>query len=116
MNQTEQPVEVQSPAQRAEISAALACAASVVYLFSVGGPAVEWFQVRWAGLLFCTLLPIALTFTILYGSCLHREMRRAARTGFLLLVSLLIFGGACVALGIIAFIACAVLPLSRFHY
>ena len=116
MNPTEQATEVQSPAQRAGIIAALACLACVIYLFAVGAPAMEVLQMRWAGLLVCTFLPMTLTFTILYGSCIHREMSRAARALFLLLVSLLIFGSACLSVGIIAFIACAVLPLSRFHY
>jgi hypothetical protein len=116
MNPTERATEVQSPAQRAGIIAALACLACVIYLFAVGAPAMEVLQMRWAGLLVCTLFPMTLTFTILYGSCIHREMSRAARTLFLLLVSLLIFGGACLSVGIIAFITFAVLPLSRFHY
>ena len=116
MKQTEQPVEVQAPDERAEIVAALACLVSVVYLFAVGEAALAWLQGRWAGLLAGTLLPLALTFTILHGSCCHREMRRAVRELYLALVSLLIFGGVCLALGILAFITVAMLPLSRFHY
>ena len=88
----------------------------MVFLLSLGKPAVEWFRVWWAELLIYTLLPLTLTFTILYGSCIHREMKSAVRALFLLLVSLLIFGGACLALGAIAFIALANFPLSRFHY
>src|ERR1017187_10975369 len=91
----EQPTEVQSPAQRAGIIATFACFACMAYLFSVGEPVVEWLHVWWAGLLIYMLLPLALTFTILYGSCIHREMRSAVRALFLLLVSLLMFGGAC---------------------
>ena len=116
MNLTEQPAEVQSPAQRAGIIAALACLGCMVSLFSIGRPVVEWFRVWWAELLIYTLLPIALTFAILLGSCIHREMRKVARALFLLLFSLLIWGGVCLALGAIAFIALANLPLSRFHY
>ena len=116
MIQFEQPAEVQSPAQRAGIIAAFACFACLAYVFSVGEPVVEWLQVRWAGWLIYMFLPMALTFSILYGSCIHREMKSAMRALFLLLVSLLIFGGACLALGAIAFIALANFPLSRFHY
>ena len=116
MLQIEEPAEVQSPAQRAGIIAAFACFACLVYLFWVGEPVVEWLQVRWAGWLIYLLLPLALTFTLLYGSCIHREMRSAVRALFLLWVSVLIFGGACLALGVMGFIALANLPLSRFHY
>jgi hypothetical protein len=42
-------------------------------------------------------------------------MGRLARAFFLFLSSLLIYGGICVALAIVAFVAVAILPLSRFH-
>ncbi len=115
MNQTELPTEVQSPAERAEIIASLVCLLCVAYVFLVGQPVAEMLQMGWAVFAVCTLLPIALTFTILHGSCLHREMSPAARSLIILSVSLLIFAGACVLLTILAFIACAILPLSRFH-
>ena len=116
MIQAEQPAARQSPAQRTGIIAAFACLASMACLFSVAKPAVEWLQVWWAELLVYTLPPIALTFTILYRSCIHREMKKAVRAWFLLLISLLIFGGVCLAFAAIALVALANFPLSRFHY
>jgi hypothetical protein len=116
MNPIEQPTEVQTPAQRAEIIATFACLASLICLFVVSQPVVEFLHVRWAGGLLCLLFPIGLTFTILYGSSVHREMGRVMRVLFLFGNSLLIFGGICLALLVVAFVAVAQLPLSRFHY
>lgn len=113
---TEQPTEAQSPAQRAEIIAVFACLASLVGLLAARGPVVGFLHVWWAGLLLCLLVPIALTFAILYGSCVHRELGKVVRVLFLFANSLLIFAGICVGLAAIAFIAVAMLPLSRFHY
>jgi hypothetical protein len=93
MSQIEQPTDVQSPAQRAGILAALACLVCSTLLVWVARPAVELLPVWWMELLVYVLVPIALTFTLLYASSIHREMRRLARTAFLFLVSCLIFGG-----------------------
>jgi len=112
----EPPTEAQTPAQRAEIIAGLACLAAMVSLFVVSRPVVDVLHVWWAGWSLCTVLPIALAFAILYGSCVHREMGRVARALFLFLNSLLIFAGICLALAAVAFVAVAILPLSRFHY
>lgn len=99
MNQSDQPNEVQSPAQRMEIVAALVCLGCQVCLFTFGSAAINHVPFYWAKMLVYILLPLTLTFTILYGSCIHREMRKAARVLFLLLHSLLIYAGACLALG-----------------
>lgn len=116
MNPDRQFDEVQSPAQRAEILATLACVGCLVYLFSVGGAALDLVPIWWAKVLISALIPLALTFTILYGSNVHREMRRLVRTLFLLLNSVLIFGAACLSLAGLAFLICVFMPLSRFHY
>jgi hypothetical protein len=108
--------ETQTPAQRAEIWATLACLASLIGLFMISRPVLEFLRVWWAGLLFYPLVPIALTFAILHRSCVHREMGRVVRVLFLLGNAVLIFGGLCLAAVIIAFSAVALLPLSRFHY
>ena len=107
MNQTKPSIEVQSPAQRTGIIAALACLACSAYLFWVVSPAVELLGAGWAELLVYTLIPIALTFTILHGSDFHREMARAARASFLFLVSCLIFSGIFFFMVVLVFCACA---------
>lgn len=116
MNPIEEPTEVQTPAQRAEIMATFACLASLICLFVVSQPVVGFLHVKWAGELLCLLMPMALTFTILYRSCVHRELGRVVRVLFLVGNALLIFGGICLALLAVAFVAVAQLPLSRFHY
>jgi hypothetical protein len=116
MDPIEPKPEVQSPAQRAGIVAALACWACVIYLVRIGEPAMEGLRIPFAGLMVFTLLPMTLTFTILHGSCIHREMKTSVRAMFLFMVALAIFCGACLFAGIFAFMAGAVLPLSRFHY
>ena len=107
MNQTELPAEVQSPTQRAGIIASCACLACSAYLFWVISPALDSLGAWWAELLVYTLLPIALTFTILHGSDFHREMAEAARTPFLFLISCLIFGGTFFFMVVLVFCACA---------
>jgi len=113
MNQTESPIEVQSPTQRAGVIAAFACLASSAYLFWVVSPAVELLGARWAELLVYTLVPITLTFTILHGSNFHREMTRMVRASFLLLVSCLIFGGILFFMAVLVFCACAFPDVGR---
>ena len=85
MNQSDQSNEVQSSAQRMEIVAALMCLGCQACLFSIGSATVNRVPFYWARILVYTLLPFALTFTILYGSCIHREMTKAVRVLFLLL-------------------------------
>ena len=78
---------------------------------------MEWLQLGWAKMLVVyTVVPLALTFTILHGSQMHREMREATRSCFLFLISVLIFAGVCLFLGAVAFFVFASMPLGRFHY
>lgn len=107
MSITEPSNEIQSPVSPGGIVATLACLASSVYLLCVVSPAVELLGAWWAELMVYTLLPIALTFTILHGSDIHREMTSVTRTCFLLLASCLIFGGTFLFMGALVFCACA---------
>lgn len=107
MSEIEPSTEVQSPTQWAGIIAWFACLACSAYLYCVVSPAVELLGVWWAELLVYTLIPIALTFTILHGSDIHREMTRAVRASYLFLVSCLIFGGTFLFVGALVFCACA---------
>ena len=113
MNQTEQQTEIMSPAQRAEIVAAFACLGCMAYLFSVGKPALELLQAGWVEVLVCVLIPMTLTFTILHGSCIHREMARWMRAGFLFLVACLIFGGDFVFMVVVIFCSAAFPGIGR---
>jgi len=107
MDQTEPSTEIQSRVSPGGIIAPFACLACSAYLLCVVSPAVELLGVGWAELLVYTFIPIALTFTILHGSDIHREMTRVARASFLFLVSCLIFGGTFLFMGVLVFCACA---------
>ena len=113
MDQTESSTEVQSPISLGGIIAPFACLACLAYLFCVVSPAVEMLGVGWAEMLVYTLIPIALTFTILHGSDIHREMTRTGRAAFLFLVSCLIFGGTFLFMGVLVFCACAFPGIGR---
>lgn len=95
MNPSE-PANVQPPAERQGVVAVLACFMCYAYLFNVAAPAVAWLHMWWAGWLVYVAIPLALTFTILHGSRIHREMSEAVRDAFLLFVSLAILASAAV--------------------
>ena len=107
MEQTEPSTKIQPATQLGGVIAWFACLACSAYLFRVVSPAVELLGVWWAELLVYTLVPIALTFTILHGSDIHRDMTRAARASYLFLISCLIFGGTFLFIGALVFCACA---------
>jgi hypothetical protein len=113
MSETEPSIKVPSPTQWAGIIAWFACLACCAYLFRVVSPAVELLGVWWEELLVYTLIPLALTFTILHGSDFHREMTRAARASYLILVSCLMFGGSFLFMGVLVFCACAFPGIGR---
>jgi hypothetical protein len=112
MSQIEQS-EVQSPAQREGIMAVLACGLCCAYLFGIASPTVQLLPARWAEMLVYTLLPLTLTFTLLYGSRIHREMARVARAAFLFMVSVLIFTGVAIFMGTLVVLAGAFTELGR---
>jgi hypothetical protein len=99
MDDNEQTPEVQSPFQRAMVMASIACFVSLIFFYWVARPAVVRLEVRWAELLVYAIIPISVTFIILYRSCWHREITGAARTCSLLLLSCIILGGELIAIG-----------------
>jgi hypothetical protein len=105
MDDNEQTPEVQSPLQRVIVIASIACFASLMFFYWVGKPAIELLEVRWIELLVYSVIPISVTFTILYRSCWHREITGAARTCCLLLLSGIILGGELIAIGIMLCLA-----------
>ncbi len=117
MNHTEHPTESQPATQRAALLAAFTCLICLVCLFSFGSTVMERLRFGWAPMsLVYILIPLALTFAILEGSGIHREMKKSVRALFLLGVSTLIFVAVSLILGAVAFLALASMPLSRFHY
>jgi hypothetical protein len=105
----------QSPAQREGIIAELACLACVAYLFGIVGPVVQSLPHWWEELL-VYLLPLTLTFTLLCGSHIHREMNTAKRTAFLLGTAAVMFAGA--VLIVLGIVGCGGLfsGLARGHF
>jgi hypothetical protein len=99
MDDNEPAPEEQSPVQRAVVIASIACFASLMLFYWVARPAIERLEIRWAKFLVCAIIPMAVTFIILYRSCWHREITGAARTCSLLLLSCVILGGELIAIG-----------------
>jgi hypothetical protein len=93
MDDDEQTPEVQSPLQRTFVMASIACFASLTVFYWGARRAVELIEVRWVEWLVYAVIPISVTFIILYRSCWHREITGAARTCSLLLLSCIILGG-----------------------
>ncbi len=104
MKDDEQPSEIQSPVQRAFVVASLACFLSLIIFYWVARSAVNLIAVPWVETLVYALMPISVTFVILYRSCWHPEISTAARTVFLLL-SCAILGGVVFASGILFYTA-----------
>lgn len=115
MSQIEHP-EVQSRAQREGIIAALSCLACFAYLFAFGVRSIETLATGWLVWAAYIVLPLTLTFTLLHGSSIHREMAGLKRTAFLLTASGAILIGAAFFLGAIVSIAGIFGGLARGHF
>ncbi len=101
MNQSE-PAQVQSPAERQGILIVVTCLVCCAYLFNFAAPTVAWLNAWWAAWLIYATIPLLLTFTLLHGSRIHREMSEAARDAFLFVVSLaVVFGVAVFTVGVV---------------
>lgn len=85
--------EIQSPVQRAVILAVFACFVSLALIYWATRPLVNQLEVPWIEFLAYALVPMVVTFTILYRSCWRREILGARRTCSLLLLSFTILGG-----------------------
>jgi hypothetical protein len=114
MNENDQISEVPHPLQRVIAVALLACSISSVAIYWVANREVSQLQVWWAELLAYAIVPVAVTFVVLYRSGWHREITGAARTGSLLLFSCLILGGELLAMGILLFVAMLLMSLCGF--
>jgi hypothetical protein len=97
--------EAQPPLQRAMVMASLACFVSLTIFYWVARPAVELLEVRWFELLVYALIPMAVTFIILYRSCWHREITGAARTCSVLFLSCFILSSELIAIGFMVCLA-----------
>lgn len=80
-----------SVAPQPVVMAGLACLACCPIAYWAAGPVMELLAPWWAKLLFYSLIPVLVTFLVLYRSEWHREMASLARNGCLVLLSCLIF-------------------------
>src|ERR1019366_9431443 len=92
MDDNEQ-TSVQSPSEQAIVIASISCYVSLIFFYWAARRVVELLEDRWIELLVYTIIPITITFIILYRSCWHPEIAGAARTCSLLLFSYIILGG-----------------------
>jgi hypothetical protein len=92
--------EVQSPIQRIFVIASIGCFASLLIVYWIARPAVELLEDVWIETLVYAIVPLCMTFVVLYHSCWHPEIAGAARTGILLFVSLVILFGVLFAIGV----------------
>jgi hypothetical protein len=100
MNDNEQTSQDQTPSQQVFVIASIACFVSLMIIYWVASPAVKLLEVRWVELLAYAIIPLSVTFIILYRSCWHREITGAARTCSLLLLSCVILSCEFIAIGI----------------
>jgi hypothetical protein len=100
MDDNEQRPDVQSPLQRTIVVASIACFVSSLSFYWIARRTVELLEVDWVQWLVYGIIPITVTFIILYRSCWHPEITGAARTGSLLLLSCVILGGVLLAIGV----------------
>jgi len=105
MDNDEQPKEVLSPSQRIIVFASIACFVSLTFFCWVARPAVELLKVRWAELSLYALIPISVTFFVLYRSCWHREIAGVVRACSLLLIACVILGAELFATGFLFYLA-----------
>jgi hypothetical protein len=105
MDNNGQSPEVQPPLQRAVVMASIACFASLTFFYWVARPAVESIEDGWAEFMVYAIIPMTVTFIILYRSCWHREITGIARTGSLLLLSCIILGSEVIAVGFMLCVA-----------
>jgi hypothetical protein len=113
MNKNEQPDEYQPPIG----IAAIACFVYLVFMLCVARPAVMLLDAWWAELLVFAMLPIFITFAILYRSRWHREMGRLTRILSMILHSCIISCSVSLAGGaIITALFVVVNRFTAFHY
>ena len=97
--------EIQPPGQRAVILACFACFITLAFFYWAAQPLFRLIAVPWIQFLACALVPMAVTFAILYRSCWHREFAGAKRTWSLFLLSCIILAGVIIGSSLLLYIA-----------
>jgi hypothetical protein len=100
MDDNEQKTEVQPSSEQFVVIASIARLVSSLFSYWIARRAVELLEARWVQWLVYAIIPIIVTFIILYRSCWHSEITGAARTCSLLLLSSIILIGMLFVIGI----------------
>ena len=85
--------------------ASVACFVSLIFLYCAARPALSPLHVWWVELLAGAIIPISVTYLVLYRSGWHREIAGAARARSALRLSCFILGGELLAVGIMICVA-----------
>lgn len=99
-NSDQQPSGFQFPLPRSVAVASLACLLSLMVVYWIAKPVVAQLEVWWMELLVYSVVPVSLTFVILYYSNWHQEQTGAVRTCSVLALSCLILGVLLLTIGI----------------
>ena len=116
LNHNDRPPQAQSPIG----ASAAAALISFVLIYSLDSRVIASIGAWWEQLALYAVVPTLLAFIILYRSSWHQEIRTATRSPLLMLMSLLVFCGVLIALGIAMILVCVAFfafgNISRFHY
>lgn len=92
--------------------AGFACMVCLAVVYLAARPLMNWLDIWWAGVLLCSVIPIAVAFLILYRSSWHRELPRVTRILSTILMSCLLF--CCVLIVGLAILAAWFVVAHRF--
>ena len=100
VNDNHQLMQVEFPSKRATVVASLICFFVLIGSYWLESPLVAMVEERWARFLVYAILPVAITFIVLYRGGWHSEITGLARTCVLVVVSWVILAGVVLVVGI----------------
>jgi hypothetical protein len=103
MNECQSAPDAQSPLQRVFVVASISCLASLLIIFWIARRGVEMLEDVCYEIPVYSIIPISVTFTILYRSCWNPEIIGVWRSCHLLLISLFILIGVFLTIAIACF-------------
>jgi hypothetical protein len=100
MNEDEQTPSVDSSSKQSMVIVWLGCFISLTGFYWITRPLMLRLQIWWAELLIYSIVPISVTFILLYRSCWHSELSGWARTYYVLALSCVILAVELIFIGI----------------
>jgi hypothetical protein len=101
MNEDEQTPSLDPSSEQSMVIVSLGCFISLTGFYWITRPLVLRLQIWWAELLIYSIVPISVTFILLYRSCWHSELLGWARTSCVLALSCIILAIELIIIGII---------------